>query len=330
MTVRGSSIRDLLFRDRPRVVGRYHVWFRYDNYELIEHKGEILVVPTKGAQLLTYLPFHDPNIVHDFLRVGKTFCDNQSAFQEAVDRNRLEEYRRRDAYAVLRFCSKYGLLGLILSADNLSAAKRQFGRGGELFFPYGFPSGQFVHGFPEIGDRAWLRYAEPAGVFALMASELFLNAKLVQYFIENQPRMDETIPAPIPVMMFTDGATPTWSVFISRLHIHHISMLLLLAPGGHIDLEFSARNLFMMLEMMLFMNLASSDKSFRLCMECSSPFVAKDPRAKFCSDRCSSRARQRRFIASHKTPTRVKTTRGLSRESRKIVRDAFSVKQDTT
>ena len=65
-------------------------------------------------------------------------------------------------------------------------------------------------------------------------------------------------------------------------------------------LDYSFRSLISALRVMLVQDVASADHQVRICPECSKVFVGKDPRVRYCGEKCSNRARQRRFRNKNK------------------------------
>ena len=135
-------------------------------------------------------------------------------------------------------------------------------------------------------------YAELATDIALSAFYLFYKAKAWKYLREKKPAWTDTIQVP------WRNKPINWGQFLAELAIDDIDMLVI--PDAVPRIEFTTGSLYKSLKIMLALSITSSDKNFRLCDECKSPFIAKDPRARFCSARCSTRSRQRRFLENHR------------------------------
>jgi hypothetical protein len=280
-----------------QIMGWNNLWFRFSRYDLITHKGNTVIVPTKGSDLIWYKPFHEPELLLDFLKLGKSYHDHQVSLENTLhanDRTYPEGYNKRDQHAVLRFCTQYGLLGLLFSGFNADPKRRSRFR--KEYFPYGVPAAKDANRL--LGDRKLLEgYAELPGHIIFEAWKAWYMALKFVELSKSSIDLNESVPLPWDHIY---GRKPLkWAEFFADFSVGSVTMLLFPSPKPYID--FIGDSLYSSLRMMLLLSLVSADNQFRLCEDCTTPFIAKDPRAKFCCNRCSTRSRQRRFIGKNKS-----------------------------
>jgi hypothetical protein len=333
---------------RQNLLTRDNAWFRYDAYELIKNEyGGILIIPKKNSRQISYHPRQDPNILQDFLKLGK-FLDDTFMHFFGTDPEELkkshysaDDLHVRTANAVLRFCSKYGLLGFLMEEDIFRdkqdgyyfltrvgryLEKRKYYDFVKTYFPRLRPA-NIKPIKPTRNSYYYREYAEDPWLIAIVAWTFYDWAKLWKHFCTTKPNLTDGIdrplqdfrPSPWEGVDFKHGFT--WQNFFSFISVDDIS-LVLRADETPPKIDFCARSLQASLKIQFLLSITAADKYFRLCDECSTPFIAKDPRAKFCGDRCSTRSRQRRFSEKHNakessSKSGVKTGVELSRKAGK-------------
>jgi hypothetical protein len=323
---------------RPGVFEYETNWFRYSAYEL--NGG--MIIPKKGSHQIIYHPSNEPDLLEDFLNLGKFLDDelnNTMQIKFNSDRSPAEinsNMWSRNSQTVLRFCDKYGLLGevfdecvysdknhdyfVLIEPDN---DKRSYIEHIKPFFPNGLPKNvEPIRSFERKGGAEYYQgYGEPYADIILKAHDLYILAKLWKYYSIHKPNRDDAIDHKLMGILgpCTIGtAEPVWGDAL-----YHISMLddvcLVMNPfKDKPQLLFHTKNLDQFLRMQFLVGITSSDRLSRLCNECNKAFKAKDPRALYCSDTCSARFRKRRLRKAQKTAalstqkTVVKTVGELS------------------
>jgi hypothetical protein len=298
MKIVPGDLTDLFPMARPGLVGHEFTWMRFDRYELLERNDEIMIIPTKGALPIHYRPMHEPEILIDFLKLGKFMMDESHAIE---DYPKLQSHPRklRIANRVMQFCTRYGLLGMFYAGENYLVSSKggryiwsedQNGRISKQTLTK-FAAEYFPHGVPKGPIDKWRTdadvaqgYAENAIRIALLAYSILLEAMIVK-----KASTEATY------YLSMGGDRRLLDVWPMRCCADVV-----LIPDAKPRLDFWTRSLQDALRIMIVLSITSSDKQFRLCDECGTPFMMKDPRARFCGDRCSTRSRQRRFLANHK------------------------------
>ena len=112
-------------QEYPGLFSTNHEWARANDYELLEKKGRLYIVPVKDAVIENYRPFECYlDILEAFFKMVKSITEINDQFNEwsrnLTSEPDREEYTReikkrdhKEGVEIIRFARQYGLLGVI-------------------------------------------------------------------------------------------------------------------------------------------------------------------------------------------------------------------------
>lgn len=315
-----------LNQSRQPAYGNSLDWTRFSEYEILEHENKYLIIPSKNAKYIHYHPLKEGDLLNDFLELGKWYSDE--VFENETTQNEFSQ--KRQAHRVLSFCNRYGLLGLAwvklagrIRSDGPKESRKTMSENraqwDKIISPH-IPRMNSMPPFSVPYERPMREYAEDASEIMTEASGMYFLAKCWKTFYEYHA----THPGPYEAIQvdFGGGQPPQevpWAAIVALSAVHHISVFFDPFENSQ-GLSFGAQSLLPLIQVSFLTAISSRTSLFHLCDECGTPFTAKDPRAKFCSLRCSNRSRQRRFQEKKKAAapkTVVKTVGELPLRGRK-------------
>jgi len=287
-------------------------WAGYDEYIIVEEKGERYVTPAMSAKIYDYDPLQSPvGIVVDALNVG-LLCVKPTRNQAPAEK------------AILGFCAKYGLLGFMCALpttpdfweyDTVYLPKNPVIKTGsmpmkefeKIFFPQTkedllvkkgkalawflgdlVPEGEPLIG---VGERDTYKTMLKFADLPFAQRHGFKRGYAEPFdWLHNQFR--DWASMFLSAMMYYEEKDET----MRELHRRALTVYSGVAPHYRVVLNSDAptlkwdfHSLLQAIQLLLSVMLTDEARPLRACPECDKIFYAEDVRAVFCSKECKNR-----------------------------------------
>ncbi len=277
-------------------------WIRFNRYELTEGAGGICVIPNKEAEMEYYRPFDCfPEILRAFIEMAKELKSNSPETKDGQTGDQRIEISRNIDYqngkAIIRFVNRYGLLGLFWKAAySFTEAETRvkpiqyyylfaghesdmsYNEYAKIFFP------RSKQPYPKVGASRqdfWKEYAEPVVQTYALASEFLSHVKDWEGFQNSEV---------LPEDEWVNGWT--WADRFRGLGVWPIGLGL--QYDGAWQLGWKFQSLYDALWIMWLNDITAKKQLVRHCLNCNKVFIAKSPKAAYCSTTCGVNVRVRR------------------------------------
>lgn len=287
-------------------------WGRYDKYELIKTEdGKAFVLPAPQSRLIGYRPFSEPEILIDFLILGKLYVEawldiigmlqpNATPAQKARQARGITILSDAIAPKIMSYVTKYGLLdifhyyiigkykGKVWTVENrnylgtlqtrVATKEVDCEEHAKQYFPRGT-----VRKLGPIGVHA--EYGENVLDIGSAAGHMWWRARAWHIFQQSGEDWDSP---------FGDESDSTWEKKLWDVSVVR-NVGIRVKGGDKTEVRYVFKTLLSALEIMFVLSLANAKNTIRICKaeDCNRPFTATNNRNLYCSKSCLSRDKVR-------------------------------------
>jgi hypothetical protein len=302
--------------ERPRYYAGLGRWHRFSKYILVrDEHNNLAIAPAPDSTMEFYRPFDQyPQILIDYLSLAdfitrKSTDLERQALEEILnpdihypnvyyrspeEKNRLEQ----DAPRILGFCNQYGTTRMDSSkrwrywdlesvlVPTIQMPRRKSQTDSQYKADQIKREQYFIHQFRN--EKSFVASWHHHCVNILDWAEnwkIFRNGEFAPD--DNNPNAPRT----------------TWRDTLSGIYAFNVQLSIGYKNSWQIDYEFDS--LLDALNIMFVLNVTSENQQVRLCKRegCRKAFLARNSRSLYCSDKCLSRDKVRKWRANNKTKT---------------------------